>query len=161
MNTKAAALKLYAKACETHKRQDWRLACHALATLIGADAPQPKAPAAPKTLVRFLADAGLAEDSDLVAMDAEIWHKGRPFQRRLVRDGGLSLDDAAQRAHDAGYFPDVPAGCADGREAYQVIDGARLLDAIGRELSGRPLYQAEQDSDYWASMESEELEAFA
>lgn len=52
------ALALYETACETHKRQDWRLACHALAKSLkqslasSAAMPAPPAPPAPAPVVQ-------------------------------------------------------------------------------------------------------------
>lgn len=147
--SKAAALRLYAKACETHKRADWRLACHALAALAGADTPAQREPAKPVSLIPFLANAGGLADpgGELSARDAEIWHKGRPFQKRLVRDDGRTLEHAAEAAWEAGYFPDVPYD----RDDAQPVSEQDLIDAIEAELAGRPRYAvAEQDAEQYA-----------
>ena len=147
--TKAAALKLYARACETHKRADWRLACHALATLLGADAPAQREPAKPVSLIPFLANAGGLADpgGELSARDAEIWHKGRPFQKRLVRDDGRTLEHAAEAAWEAGYFPDACGAMDDA----QPVSEADLIAAIDAELAGRPRYAVQdQDAEVYA-----------
>jgi hypothetical protein len=155
--TPAAALRLYAKAQETHKRADWSMACNALAQALGEEAPKPRE-AKPVSLVTFLSKQGIADPGgELTARDADHWHKGQPFRRKLVRPDGRSLEDAAEAAHDAGYFPDVPDAIMDGPDNMTVITGEILMGAIERELSGRPVFAGpDQDSDYWAAMEPEE-----
>jgi hypothetical protein len=72
--------------------------------------------------------------SCLVSMDARKWHKARPFRKMLVRDdSGICPDDAARMAWEAGYF-------GDAADRPDVND---LLDAIGRELSGCPVYSTD------------------
>lgn len=71
----------------------------------------------PMDLVTFLrAQGGIAPDAggELRGMDAHLYNKSReiPFAKgeqflgRLVHDGGLPLEVAAQRARDAGYLGD-------------------------------------------------------
>jgi hypothetical protein len=150
--TPAAALRLYAKAQETHKRADWRMACHALAEALGAEVPKARQPS-PVSLVTFLSRDGLSDaGGEVTARDGDHWHKGQPFRRRLVREGGVSLEAAAEAAHDAGYFPDAKPA-----DDHHPVTGEHLLAAINRELAGRPVFPgADQDSDYWAAMEPEE-----
>ena len=159
--TRAQALKLYATACETHKRADWRLARHALheAMTGGAVAtPQPRAPKPGPSLCQYLANCGGIgqHESDLIAMDGDKW-KGKPFYRKLVTPGGMGLDEAAGRALDAGYFDHVTLGETDN---YHQIGPNELLAAIGREIAGRrqerfEAPEPEDDSGYWASVEAD------
>lgn len=153
--TRAQALKLYVKACESHKRADWRLACHALAEHLGAAQPT-----RPVSLVAFLAKDGLADDGgELQARDAHLWHRDAPFRRKLVREGGRTLEEAAEAAREAGYFPDIPPATMDSPDNMHPATPAHLVAAIDRELSGRPVYALEElDPAYWDAMEPEEGE---
>lgn len=162
--TPTQALKLYETACSTHKRSDWRVACHALAAVVNAgkaapaperEKPKPK----PTSLCEYLAKAGGLADAggELRARDAELWHKGRPFCPRLVRPDGMSFEAAAERAYDAGYFP-VTANWDSSDNAHPVTEDM-LLHAIDRELAGRPVYVGAMphcDDDYWYGLESDE-----
>lgn len=156
---KFQALKLYAKACESHKRADWRLACHALAGLAGVEVPAPRV-VKPVSLVAFLAKDGLSDDGgEVSARDGDQWHKSAPFRRRLVREEGLTLDEAAERARDAGYFDHFAPATMDGPDNMTTVTGEHLLAAIDRELSGSPVLTSDdRDAAYWASMEPEEME---
>jgi hypothetical protein len=84
-------------------------------------------------------NGGLRDDGgELSAMD--LARSGGRFQQgNLVNPRGMSLDDAAQRAYQAGLFPDVPrpggAGVADN---YNPVTPDMLLEAIRREhMAGR------------------------
>lgn len=99
------------------------------------------------SLVEWIARNGGIEDrgGDIAAMGGTDWHRGRPGRRKLIRPhadaaqgallGGTTQqndntpDALALRAQEAGYFP---AG-----ERPTVND---LLDAIGNELRGSPVY---------------------
>lgn len=164
MTTQTKALALYAKACESHKRADWRLACHALAAVLQAGdapakAPTPIRASTPKparasrvpSLCEFLAKQGGLHDAggELRARDAELWHKGRPFMPRLVKPGGLSLESAAEIAWEHGYFPGAVVDWNSDANMHPVT-GDDLLAAIDRELAGRPTYPGDlqpTDSD--------------
>lgn len=89
------------------------------------------------SLVEFLRERGIVDDGgELGSMDAD---KGlAPFQRRLINEEGVSLDDAALFATEAGYFPDLGT---DGR-----ADINQLLEAVDAELRGSPVYN-EQNLD--------------
>jgi hypothetical protein len=110
----------------------------------------------PVGLLEFLASIGGLRDDrgDLKAMNAELWHRGAPFRRRLVSENGQSLDYAREAAQEAGY----------GNFETQ----ADLLDAIDMALSGRPVWrQADQgyvapqqqtdDPDYEAWWKEQDL----
>lgn len=165
--TPDAALAAYRKALETHKRADWRNACHMLATALTArsggpaTAPRREAPAPrPKSLLEFLAIRGLRDGGgDLAARDLDAWHKSKPFQRRLVRPDGLSLQAAADAAHEAGYFPWVAQPDMWSRDNMHPVTPQMLLDAIDDELRGRVVAPWEDcPDDYWNAMEPEEFE---
>jgi hypothetical protein len=164
--TRAAALALYRKACASHKRADWRMACHALAALVEiAEKPSRPPVAAPeprtRSLLEFLADRGIRDDGrELSARDADLWHKRRPFQRRLVRPDGVSLEHAAEMAWEAGYFPDVPIPRMDSADNMHAVTPDMLLEAIERELR-REMEPPATDDDYWSSLEDFEMQSAA
>lgn len=94
------------------------------------------------TLMQFIArDGGIVDTGgDLKSMGADAWHRGKPGQRRLLRDQGELLEDGgfgeneygadawAQRAWEAGYFPEF------GDQRPTAND---LLDAIAEGVAGR------------------------
>lgn len=139
--TQAQALKLYAKACETHKRADWRIACHALAAALQGIEPKPARvakPAKDDTLLGFLSRRGMRDTGgELKARGLDRWHREGPFRRRLISETGLGLDDAAQAAWEAGYFPDAVMPTGDDGDTYEAVTPAQLLDAMSDEYSGR------------------------
>lgn len=151
-NDSAAALALYRRACTTHKRTDWRMACHALAKVAQAAEQAPQAIAAPPapapaqklprtpSLIQFLARQGVQDPGgELSALDAEHWHKVRPFQRKLIRDDGRSLEHAAEAAWEAGYFPDHVVDW-DSDDSTQPVSEGDLIEAIRRELASGSAY---------------------
>lgn len=101
-------------------------------------APQ-RAPSQGDDLTTFLSKLGGIRDDggELVARDADRWHRDSPFRRKLVNPGGVSLEEAAQRAYDAGYFPDVAPPSMDGGGNMQVVSGDDLLRAIDDNLAGK------------------------
>lgn len=79
-----------------------------------------------------LQNGGLVDDrGELAAMDADKWHRGQPGRRKLINPEGMRLEEAAQRAHEAGYFPDHT----------EAPDTNELLDAIRNEVNGSPVYK--------------------
>lgn len=94
------------------------------------------------TLMQFIAkDGGIVDTGgDLKSMGADAWHRGKPGQRRLLREQGELLEDGgfgeneygadawAQRAWEAGYFPEFD----DQRPTAN-----DLLDAIAEGVAGR------------------------
>lgn len=98
------------------------------------------------SLMDFISKGGgiLDTGGDLKAMGADVWHKGKPGKRKLLRadtsdqgsmlaDGGLGVNEYgadawAQRAWEAGYFPEL------GQERPTAND---LLDAIAEGVAGR------------------------
>lgn len=88
----------------------------------------------PQSLTEFLASKGGLRDEggDLRAMDADKAHtdlktgKAKPFINKLLNDGGLSLDDAARQAQEAGYFPEK----GDSRPTIEELK-AKISDDLG------------------------------
>lgn len=96
------------------------------------------------SLLPFLAKRGLRDDGgELAAMDADKWHRAKRGQRRLVREDGIALDEAAQIAFDAGYFPDRVQ--TDESADYYPVTAADLLEAIREELAGRTRHPGDLD----------------
>lgn len=83
-----------------------------------------------QSLVEFLRERGIQDEGgELAARDADVGRKA--FQRALARGDGMTLDDAAQAAAEAGYLT--------GQDRSTVTQ-QDLLDAIDRELGGEPVY---------------------
>ena len=146
--TLSAALAAYERAEQSHKRADWKQAARLLAQAVAlerepvAKAVKRAAPAVKPaaTVCEFLAIKGIRDDGgELSYRDLHLWHKGRAFQRKLVRPDGRSLEDAAEAAWLAGYFPDVPMPGPDDPESYHPVTGEMLLAAIRREIWSKPL----------------------
>ena len=105
------------------------------------------------SLMDFISRGGGIEDTggDLKAMGADAWHKGKPGKRKLVRsdssnqasidEGGLGIneygaDQWAQRAWEAGYFPEF----GDTRPTAN-----DLLEAIAEGVAGRDRHLVAQE----------------
>jgi hypothetical protein len=123
-------------------------------TPVRAQAPRApkKAPSQGDDLAAFVSKLGGIRDDggELVARDADQWHRDSPFRRKLVNPQGVSLEEAAQRAYDAGYFPDVAPPSMEGGGNMQAVSGDDLLRAIDDNLAGkrrfaRPADQAALD----------------
>lgn len=90
-----------------------------------------------KSLVEYLRDAGGLNDAggELAAMDVNVGKVGR---NRLVKaEGGLSLDDAAMRAWENGYFPGV---------AREDVGPQLIVDAVQRDMNDQPTFSSEQEN---------------
>lgn len=90
-----------------------------------------------KSLVEYLRDAGGLNDvgGELAALDVNVGKVGR---NRLAREsGGLSLDDAAMRAWENGYFPGVPR---------EDVGPQLIVDAVQRDLGGEPTFSVENEN---------------
>lgn len=87
------------------------------------------------SLLKFIADTGGIDDTagDVAAMGGDRWHVGRAYQPKLI--GHVQPDYVAQKAWEAGYFPQAP-------EPPAIND---LYDAIGQELRGKALYARPAD----------------
>lgn len=88
-------------------------------------------------LTDFLRQFGLQDPGgELAGRDLD--KNLRAFQRKLVRADGLTLDDAVQKAVQAGYF--------DGKDQGSV-SVSDLLNALLDEEQGTPRYSAAQRND--------------
>lgn len=90
-----------------------------------------------KSLVEYLRDAGGLNDAggELAALDVNVGKVGR---NRLVKaEGGLSLDDAAMRAWENGYFPGV---------AREDVGPQLIVDAVQRDMNDQPTFSSEQEN---------------
>lgn len=90
-----------------------------------------------KSLVEYLRDAGGLNDAggELAALDVNVGKVGR---NRLVKaEGGLSLDDAAMRAWENGYFPGV---------AREDVGPRLIVDAVQRDMNDQPTFSSEQEN---------------
>lgn len=111
-----------------------------------------------KSLLEWIAARGGIEDrgGDIKAMGGDKWHREKVGRRKLLKDfdaaqgnmlGGATSDNSVERLLDAaiseGFFPDLYAI----REGGESIDNNVLLEAIGQELSGSPLYSQEAVTD--------------
>lgn len=111
-----------------------------------------KIPRRPLSLTEWMAKAGGVKDAggELKAMDADKAHlaidpstgKRAPFAKKLVTEKGKSLDEMAEAALEAGYFPEK------GSERPTI---AELLNKISEDLKGNKQYS---DNDH------EELQAY-
>lgn len=96
-----------------------------------------------QTLGEWLRSSGGLVDSggELAALDVDV---GKVGSNRLVRQGGMTLDDAAMAALERGYFP--------GLEREEV--GPQIItDAIASELSGNPRYSVAQENERAANIQ--------
>ena len=87
-----------------------------------------------QSLVEYLLDIGLSDEGGELAardLDKQLPGYGR---RRLSRDNGITLSEAFERARDAGYLDDVE----------KMGEDNALLAAIDREITGSPVYAADQ-----------------
>lgn len=105
-----------------------------------------------KSLLDFIAARGGIEDrgGDVAAMGGDKWHKGKVGRKKLLKafdaaQGNMlgssgANPNSARNILDAaiseGFFPDLLAR----RENGEAIDDRELLDAIGQELGGTPVY---------------------
>jgi len=129
-----------------------------------------------KSLLEWISARGGIEDrgGDIASMGGDKWHllskpvtgknkNGKaykatviPGRRKLLKDfdaaqgnmlGGATSDNSVERLLDAaiseGFFPDLYAM----RESGEAIDNNVLLEAIGQELGGSPLYAQEPVTD--------------
>lgn len=87
------------------------------------------------SLFEWLAAQGGVQDlgGELGARDLDKFHQGKPFQRRLVREDGMTFEEAAGKAVQAGYLNDADTAQAVSLEAA-------LLAAFDREAQGTPVY---------------------
>jgi hypothetical protein len=96
-----------------------------------------KAPNQGPSLLDFVSRNGGLKDEggELSRIDAQDWHKAKPFRSRLVREDGLDHEGMAEKAFDAGYFPDLP----------QAPSGADFVLHVASEIAGRPRFAGKVD----------------
>jgi hypothetical protein len=104
-------------------------------------APHGRAQPREKSLVQWLVESGGLREQGGELLNLTGTTRARPGlinnqPRRQTPDGtrwigGMSMDEAAQAARAAGYFPDRAAG-----EGVDTLTGRDLLDAIDAELRG-------------------------
>lgn len=99
------------------------------------------------SLLAFISKNGGVRDygGELRARDADLWHRQRPFLKKLLREDGLSAEAMAQKAHDAGYFPEKITSTADDAESYHPVTAEDLYSAVSDELAGSPRYARAPD----------------
>lgn len=90
-----------------------------------------------KSLVEYLRDAGGLNDAggELAALDVNVGKVGR--NRLAKAEGGLSLDDAAMRAWENGYFPGV---------AREDVGPQLIVDAVQRDMNDQPTFSSEREN---------------
>ena len=93
------------------------------------------------SLLDFISQNGGLNDQggEVSALDGDLWHRDQPFRPRIVKPDGVGLDEMAQRAHEAGYFPDVHADW-NGADNTSPVGPQDLLDAMHGELAGNKRY---------------------
>lgn len=105
-----------------------------------------KAAQGPSLLDFISRNGGMRDDGgEFGAMDVETWHKAKPFRSRVVREDGLSPDEMAERAQDAGYFQAVDQRQTEDGAADSVTTADRLREAVRRELAGQRVTAAPLD----------------
>lgn len=92
--------------------------------LRGGDVPKP-GEIYGKSLLDALREIGLQDQGGEVSA-IEPDHGRLPFQKKLIREDGWTLDRAAERMHEAGYLSE--------RSIEELLEGMR------QEVSGRPVY---------------------
>lgn len=108
----------------------------AIGRLRSGDIPQSKDMFG-KSLVEYLRDAGGVNDAggELSALDVNVGKVGR--NRLAKTDGGMSLDDAAMRAWENGYFPGVPR---------EEVGPQLIVDAVQRDMNDQPTFSSENEN---------------
>ena len=100
------------------------------------------------SLMDFVAQNGGLHDQggEVSAMDGDLWHRDLShtgavaFRRKIIRPGGLGLEDMAQKAADAGYFPDAQVPSWNSSDNMHAVGGQDLVDAMRGELAGNKRY---------------------
>lgn len=97
------------------------------------------------SLLAFISKNGGVRDDggDLASIGADRWNRQGAWRSRVVRDDGLSMEDMAQRARDAGYFDEVTDAAADSADNYQRLSSGDLTKAIDDELRGNARFARE------------------
>ncbi len=83
---------------------------------------------------------GIRDDGgELSAMDLGRDNAGKFQKNRLSDPNGISLEHAAQRAWEDGWFPDAKLPASDTADNYNPVTGQDLLDAIRKAVRGEPV----------------------
>jgi hypothetical protein len=100
------------------------------------------------SLVEFLSQQGGVRDvgGDLQSVGASLWHKDGSWRSRLVKPDGVDLETAAQRAFEAGYFPELAEATMEGSGNMQRVTAQDMIDAIEDELRGVRRFARQPDS---------------
>lgn len=98
-----------------------------------------------ESLLSFISkNGGIRDDGgELAQIGADTWNRQGAWRSRAVRDDGLSLEQMADRARAAGYFPDVVDATADSADNYQRLSSQDIINAIDDELRGNPMFARE------------------
>lgn len=104
----------------------------------------------PPTFLEWLSKQGGVQDTggDMSYMNAQDWHKGKPFAGKLIKETGMKLDDATLKAWEEGYFP----------EFSERPDINAFYEKVDRELRGQKQFpdrfmeQVVEDPEYVAHL---------
>lgn len=106
----------------------------------------PKRGRRPDTIVDAFSRIGAKDDGgELRAMGLDKWHRAAPFRRKVIREDGASLDDAAMRLYEDGWFEGTPVGV----EMDAAMRGERpqpdlvrpMLDMLDEDMRGRAVFR--------------------
>lgn len=102
----------------------------------------PRAPTQGPSLSKFVADSGGIRDvgGDVAHMGGGEWHRGKAYQRGLIKDTGDDIDSMALRAWEQGYFPR--------HQTRPTVN--EFLDALGEDIAGRRRIYAREADPYAA-----------
>ena len=164
--TPAAALAAYRRACDTHKRADWRMACHLLAAVVEASqgrppsrAPKPPKPNLPVTLplklrrliVRMLAPAP-ADRPQMAVVLSELERVMDTAGRWRIAVGAVAASAALGLLLAAGRLlwppakvavPDAPPPVVLSTRATAVLQqGCRAAEVSTRAAAARAIGQS-------------------
>lgn len=95
-----------------------------------------------ETLMQFISKNGGVRDDggDLASIGAGGWNRQGAFRNQVIKEDGLSLEEMAQRARDAGYFDEVVDAIEGNGDNYQRLTSQDLINAMDDELRGAPRF---------------------
>ena len=105
---------------------------------------------------------------EMIGMDADRWHVGKPYVHKLLNEKhGLDVQDAAERLHDEGYFPErVDQGPPSPREFFDIVKQELGADGRGARFAkdGTPIQRSEgtrgrpaEEADYYGETHPDDL----
>lgn len=102
-----------------------------------------------KSLMQFIADSGGIRDEggEMAAIGADRWHRDGAWRRKIFQPDGEPMEAMAQRALDAGYFPDRAAAVMNSADNMSVLGRDDILEAMRLEMAGRPRFAREASPD--------------